>query len=113
MNTNKYLPIGTVVLLKNAKKKIMITGFAVKGKETGDKVYDYIGCLYPEGMVSSDKNLLFDHNQIDKIYYIGFVSEEEKVFKTKFNKLISDLEKQNKQEAQQKLSNLINETNNI
>lgn len=113
MNTNKYLPIGTVVLLKNAKKKIMITGFAVKGKETGDKIFDYIGCLYPEGTISSDKNLLFNHNQIDKIYHMGFVSEEEKEFKTKFNKLIRDLENKSKQETQQRLSNLISETNNI
>lgn len=113
MNTNKYLPIGTVVLLKNAKKKIMITGFAVKGKETGDKVYDYNGCLYPEGVISSDKNLMFDHNQIDKIYYMGFVSEEEKEFKTKFNKLIDDLEKKNKLEAQQRLNELVTENNNI
>lgn len=28
MNREKYLPIGTVCLLKNAKKRVMITGFA-------------------------------------------------------------------------------------
>lgn len=113
MNTDKYLPIGTVVLLKNAKKKIMITGFAVKGKETGEKVYDYMGCLYPEGMIASDKNLLFNHNQIDKIYYIGFLSEEEKEFKSKFNKFIDDLERKNKQETQRRINNLVEENNNI
>ena len=47
MKVDKYLPIGTVVLLKDAKKRVMITGFAVKGKETGDKMYDYMGCMYP------------------------------------------------------------------
>ena len=62
MNTYKYLLISTIVLLKNAQKKIMITGFIVRGKETGTKVYDYCGCLYPEGVIASDKNLLFDHN---------------------------------------------------
>lgn len=38
-NKEKYLPIGSVVLLKNAKKRIMITGFVAKGKETGDEVF--------------------------------------------------------------------------
>ena len=89
MNTSKYLPIGTVVLLKNATKKVMITGFAVTGKETGDKMYDYSGCLYPEGIVRSDQNLLFDHNQIYQIYYFGYISDEEKEFKNKFNQLMA------------------------
>ena len=47
MNYDKYLPIGTVVLLKNATKRLMIVGFCVKG-DTDDKIYDYVGCLYSE-----------------------------------------------------------------
>ena len=78
MNTEKYLPIGTVCILKNASKRVMITGFAAKGKESGDKVYDYVGCLYPEGVVNSNQNLLFDHEQIDKIFYMGYVDKEQK-----------------------------------
>lgn len=78
MNTEKYLPIGTVCILKNAKKRLMVTGYAAKGKETGDKMFDYIGCLYPEGVISSDKNLLFNHDQIDKIFYMGYVDDEQK-----------------------------------
>jgi len=30
MNREKYLPIGSVVLLKDAKKRVMITGFAAR-----------------------------------------------------------------------------------
>lgn len=89
MNMEKYLPIGTVCLLKNAKKRVMVTGFAAKGKETGDKMFDYIGCLYPEGVISSDKNLLFNHDQIDKIFYMGYVDDEQKEL---MNKLKSYLE---------------------
>lgn len=88
MNKEKYLPIGSVVLLKNAKKRIMITGFAAKGKETGDKVFDYLGCLFPEGVISSDKNLLFNHDQIDKLYYIGYSDKDEKEFKLKLQEYI-------------------------
>ena len=77
----KYLPVGTVVMLKNGKKRIMITGFACKTSES-DKIYDYCGCLYPEGFISSDQNLLFDHEQIESISFIGLIDEEEKQFKT-------------------------------
>ena len=80
---NKYLPIGTVVLCKNASKRLMITGFCCSDAGNPDKVYDYSGCLYPEGIVSSDRNLLFDHDQIDKIFALGYSDDEEKEFKEK------------------------------
>lgn len=108
MNIKKYLPIGTVVLLKNAKKKIMITGFAVRGKESGTRIFDYNGCLYPEGVLASDKNLLFDHDQIEKIYYMGYISEEEREFKIKFNKIANELDKFNQEQATQNLSDILN-----
>ena len=81
----EFLPIGSVCLLKGAKKKVMITGFCVKGNETGDRVFDYLACVYPEGVISSDQNLLFDHEQIDQIFFKGFVNEEETQFKEKLN----------------------------
>ena len=56
---DKYLPLGTVVLLKNAYKRIMITGFACSSPENEGQIYDYCGCLYPEGIISSNQNMLF------------------------------------------------------
>ena len=76
----KYLPIGSVVMLKKATKKVMITGFMIK-KIDDEKVYDYTGCLYPEGMIDSQKNLLFNHEDIFRIYAIGYSDDEEKAFK--------------------------------
>ena len=72
----KYLPLGSVVLLKKAKKRVMIVGYAVRGKESGNKIWDYVGCMYPEGLLSSDKNLLFNHNDINKVYALGFSDDE-------------------------------------
>lgn len=93
---SKFLPIGTVVLLKEAKKKLMITGFCVMAQETGNKMYDYSGCIYPEGYLSSDKNCLFDHSQIDKIFYLGFRNDEEVEFKNKLNEVYNQtINKQN------------------
>ena len=80
MKYEKYLPIGSVVLLKNGKKRLMITGFCVIPND-GDKEYDYSGCLYPEGMLSSDEIAVFNHNQITKVYSAGYSDDEEKEFK--------------------------------
>lgn len=90
----KYLPIGTVVLLKDAKKRMMITGFCCVDEQNQEKMFDYSGCLYPEGIVSSDKNLLFDHDQIEKIFALGYSDEEEVEFK---ERLVDALEAANNQ----------------
>ena len=88
-DTSKLLPIGSVVLLNNGKKKVMITGFYIKTDEHPDKIFDYCGCLFPEGVLSSEQNLLFDHNQIEKLCYMGLKDEEEKEFKDKLGSFIN------------------------
>lgn len=87
----KFLPIGTVVLLKNATKRIMIIGFCAMTKEQEGKIFDYCGCIYPEGLISSSQTCMFDHSQIEKIFFKGFEDEEEAEFKTKLNGLISKI----------------------
>lgn len=86
----KFLPLGSVVLLKNATKRLMITGFYVKADENDEKTYDYVGCLYPEGVISSKENCVFNHEQIDKIFFIGYSDDEEKSFKEKLNKAVNN-----------------------
>lgn len=78
---DKYLPIGSVVLLENANKRVMITGFCVTPNDGKSPMYDYIACLYPEGVLNTEKNLLFNHEQIKQIYAIGYSDDEEKKFK--------------------------------
>lgn len=82
---DKYLPIGSVVLLKGAQKKLMIFGRYQKEKDE-DKVWDYIGCLYPEGNLDLEHSYLFQHEQIDTVYYLGCVNEEEQ----EFQKILQD-----------------------
>lgn len=85
----KYLPIGTVVMLKNASKRIMITGFCIIPDEDKTKMYDYLGCLYPEGMIDPKQNLMFNHEQIEKIYHMGLEDDEEKSFKKNMKELLN------------------------
>ena len=89
---DKFLPIGTVVLLKGGKKRAMITGFCSIAQENQEKIFDYSGCVYPEGYLSSNQVCLFDHDQIEKIFFVGFEDEEEKMFKDKLNKIVASIE---------------------
>lgn len=88
----ELLPIGSVVLLKNTGKKIMIIGFCQKKIEEKelDKIWDYAGCLYPEGYMSPDTMYLFDHEEIDKIYSLGYRDDEQFAFQEKLQKAIED-----------------------
>ena len=90
MNFDKYLPIGTVCRLKNAEKSLMIIGFSQSDASNREKVYDYAGCMYPEGVISSDMNFLFNHDQIETIIYKGFINEEEVVFKKRLNEFLTN-----------------------
>jgi len=89
---DKFLPIGTVVLLKGGRKRAMITGFCSVAQENQEKVYDYSGCVYPEGYLSSNQVCLFDHDQIEKIFFVGYEDEEEKAFKDKLTKIVAAVE---------------------
>jgi hypothetical protein len=83
----KYLPIGTVVMLKGGRKELMITGYLVS-EEGKQEVYDYSGCLYPEGIISSNQNAVFNHDQIQEILFKGFDSDKFKEFHNKLKTLV-------------------------
>ncbi len=83
-----YLPIGTIVLLKGGKKKLMIPGFYVSA-EGYNETFDYCACLYPEGVISSKENGVFNHDQIEQVIYRGYDSEEEKAFKERLYEAIN------------------------
>lgn len=86
------LPIGTVVLLKNSTKRIMIIGVLQRQiKESESIIWDYSGCLYPEGYMGGDKNFLFNTDQIEKIFAIGYQDQEQFEFKEKIDQLRYEL----------------------
>lgn len=91
----KFLPIGSVVMLKNGKKAVMITSYCVVptgtqiegNKETTPKqiMYDYGACAYPEGILDSSVSYAFNHDKIDKILYVGYETKEQKEFSDMLN----------------------------
>ena len=104
---DKFLPIGTVVLLRGGKKEVMITSYCIfpnntelkDGKEVKaqKKIYEYGGCIYPEGILDSNMVCAFNHNQIEKVTYMGYETDAQKelskilnggfeIYKQKFEK---------------------------
>ena len=69
----RFLPIGTVVLLKGGKKEIMITSYCIfpnnvqikNGQEIKPekKIFEYGACIYPEGILDSNTICAFNHDQ--------------------------------------------------
>lgn len=70
-----FLPIGSIVMLQDAIKPVMVTGYAQIDKNTG-VMYDYTGCLYPEGIVDATSSAVFNADKIDKILFVGYKTVE-------------------------------------
>ena len=96
-NEERFLQIGTVVILKGGKRELMIMSYCImpsgdvydkSGKiDAKGKMYDYGACFYPEGMVTSDQLFAFNHDQIEKIISMGYQDEETAAFIQELNSL--------------------------
>lgn len=95
-DATKLLPIGSVVMLNNGTKEVMITGFYTVSEKDQNNIYDYCGCMYPEGLLTSEQNLLFNHSQIVKILHMGYNSEKEKAFKQTLFDALNKIDAENK-----------------
>ena len=89
MKENKFLPIGSVVLLNGGTKSVMITGYLQKTEEKKDKVFDYRGCPFPEGVIESSGVALFDKDDINEVIHIGYENEEYDDFINKIDEIIN------------------------
>jgi len=69
-----FLPIGSVVLLKTGEKRVMIVGY--KQAQENGTVWDYSGCLYPEGVIDSNELYVFNSDQIEVLFFLGLQDGE-------------------------------------
>ena len=82
------MSLETIVVLKNGKRKIMITG-RYQIKADTDELFDYLGCLYPEGIINADMNFLFNNQDINEIVHKGYSDEEDENFKSELEVLLN------------------------
>lgn len=90
---NELLPIGSVVLIGNSKKKVMIVGVCQKGGQDLNAIWDYTGVIFPEGYLDSEKMFLFNREQITRVYALGYQDEEQIAFKKKAEETIEEIRK--------------------
>lgn len=89
---NKYLPIGTIVLLNNGNKKIMIYGRKQIHAQSGI-MFDYVACFYPEGNIDEKYTFLFNNEDIREVVFRGYEDEDEVEFNDKLKKIDRELKR--------------------
>ena len=91
----RTLPIGSVVSLYGGEKRLMILGYVkyLRGDDSG-KVYDYCGCTYPEGYVGSEATAVFNHEDIEHIYAVGFQNEVQMEFRERLEQILEGRERE-------------------
>jgi hypothetical protein len=73
------LPLGSIVLLRDGEKKLMIYGRAQIAVADNDE-FDYIACLWPEGNIDEEFMYLFNQSDIDMVFHQGYTDSEDAAF---------------------------------
>ena len=94
MNYQDLLPNGSIVKLSSGERYLMICGRVVVS-DGSDRIYDYTGCLYPEGLSQPDGMYFFDRDAIERILFIGFQDEEELAYLEEVLEQLGELKVEN------------------
>ncbi|MBQ1931292.1 MAG: DUF4176 domain-containing protein [Lachnospiraceae bacterium] len=95
MKASNLLPIGSVITVKEANKKMMIIGILQKSKDTK---YDYMAVLYPEGYLTQKQIYLFNHEDIEEVHFLGFMGVDYQVFRNNLVNILEDIEEAESEE---------------
>jgi hypothetical protein len=71
ITSDDWLPIGSVVHLKDGDRLIMVAGHMQAEARTGS-YWDYLGYPYPEGRADAKKDYFFNRDFIDDICFVGY-----------------------------------------
>ena len=81
----ELLALGSIVVLNGGYKKIMIIGrMQLQGKE--EKLWDYLGVLYPEGYLGDNYKFLFNNEDISEVIFEGYSDLEDETLKLALKK---------------------------
>lgn len=107
--TGTLLPLGSVVIVFGAIKKIMIMQRAIQVERDGQlQLFDYGAVPYPEGLLD-DQLLYFNQKNIDQVVFEGFKDRDETIYLDQIEEakkakkaLLADLAKDDQQEKTDK-----------
>ena len=87
----RYLPIGSVIKLKNNNKSIMITGYYSVEYARDLEIYDYSGCAYPEGVMIKSSCCSFNQSDIKDVLFEGYKTDEYKTLTNGLNEIDEEI----------------------
>lgn len=87
----RYLPIGSVIKLKNNNKSIMITGYYSVEYARDLEIYDYSGCAYPEGVMIKSSYCSFNQSDIKEVLFEGYKTDEYKTLTNGLNEIDEEI----------------------
>lgn len=96
----RTLPIGSVVSLYGAEKRLMVLGYLKYLRGDDRKVYDYCGCTFPEGYLNSESTAVFNHEDIEHIYALGFQDKVQFEFQNRLLQILEEREEEKKKSEQ-------------
>ncbi len=92
MKNDDFLPIGSVVKIKDAPDQLfMIFGWLQKST-VKDEVYDYIAVMYPEGLANMLLCFYFNDEDIEEVLFRGFQNEVEQEYRDYVHQQIYNLD---------------------
>lgn len=87
----KYLPIGSVVKLKQGNHLLMITArFPLYNNEGTIGYFEYLSCLYPEG-INERESYFFNHEDIEEILFEGYNCQLESKLQEKISESLANI----------------------
>ena len=87
----RYLPIGSVIKLKNNNKSIMITGYYSVEYARDLEIYDYSGCAYPEGVMIKSSCCSFNQSDIKEVLFEGYKTDEYTTLTNSLNEIDEEI----------------------
>ncbi|MCD7730009.1 MAG: DUF4176 domain-containing protein [Oscillospiraceae bacterium] len=93
----KLFPIGTIVEIDGVVPRYMIIGHIMKESDS-DRVWDYAAVPFPIGLLDPEKFLLFNHDKIKVLHFIGLQDTESLEY---MKKLYFDINKDELKAAEQ------------
>ncbi len=74
----KYLPLGSIVSLKDNPVKLMIIARALQAKNPRGEInyFDYAAVIYPHGLMN-EQLIYFQRDSISMVYFLGFRDADE------------------------------------
>ncbi len=100
MNNKRWLPIGSVVNVRESAIKFMIIsrGLLIAQNEGEGAYYDYGGCAYPQGLIN-EQIMYFNSEDITEVLFRGFENEYERRLQNNLSEWVEKLNVKNMKET--------------